>query len=51
MKRYSASQARARLAEVLDAAQRGMPVVIERRGVRYVVRVEGTRLGGDVTFR
>ena len=31
---------RERLADVLDAAERGEEVVIERRGVRYSVRAE-----------
>lgn len=35
MKRYTAAQARERLAEALDSAERGVPVVIERRGVRF----------------
>ncbi|MBI1737193.1 MAG: type II toxin-antitoxin system prevent-host-death family antitoxin [Candidatus Rokubacteria bacterium] len=37
MRRYSAAQARQRFAEVLDAAERGQPVVIERRGTRFVI--------------
>jgi antitoxin (DNA-binding transcriptional repressor) of toxin-antitoxin stability system len=37
MKRYTVSQARERLAEVLDEAERGGSPVIERRDVRYVV--------------
>ena len=40
MKRYTSSQVRERLADVLDAAERGEEVVIERRGVRYVIRAE-----------
>jgi antitoxin (DNA-binding transcriptional repressor) of toxin-antitoxin stability system len=32
--------ARARFAELLDEAERGTPVVIERRGTRYVIRAE-----------
>ena len=40
MKRYSSSQVRERLADVLDAAERGEEVIIERRGVRYFVRAE-----------
>jgi hypothetical protein len=35
MKRYTVSGVRERLAEALDAAERGVPVVIERKGVRY----------------
>lgn len=37
MKRYSMAQARQQFAELLDAAERGQPVLIERRGVRFVV--------------
>ena len=40
MKRYTSSQVRERLADVLDAAERGEEVIIERRGVRYFVRAE-----------
>src|SRR5262245_65884258 len=40
MKRYTVAQMRERLAEALNEAERGVPVVIERRGVRYVLRVE-----------
>lgn len=32
---YTVSQVRERLSEALDEAERGSPVVIERRGVRY----------------
>lgn len=35
MKIYSASQARARFAEVLDFAESGETVVVERGGVRF----------------
>jgi antitoxin (DNA-binding transcriptional repressor) of toxin-antitoxin stability system len=38
MKRYTTAQARQRIAELLDSAERGQPVVIERRGIRFVVR-------------
>jgi antitoxin (DNA-binding transcriptional repressor) of toxin-antitoxin stability system len=44
MKRYTSSQVRERLADVLDAAERGEEVIIERRGVRYVVRAERPRV-------
>jgi antitoxin (DNA-binding transcriptional repressor) of toxin-antitoxin stability system len=37
VKRYSMAQARQQFAELLDAAERGHPVVIERRGVRFVM--------------
>jgi len=40
MKRYTAAQARQHLSNVLDAAEAGEPVVIERRGVRFAVRTE-----------
>jgi prevent-host-death family protein len=40
MKRYTAAQARQRLARVLDEAERGEPVIIERRGVRFRVQTE-----------
>ena len=40
MKRYSVVHVRERLADVLDEVEQGNPVVIERRGVRYVLRVE-----------
>lgn len=43
MKRYSAAEARARLADVLDAAERGEVVVIERRGVRFDIRRRDVR--------
>jgi hypothetical protein len=34
-KRYSVSEVRERFADALDEADRGAPVTIERRGVRY----------------
>ena len=40
-KRYTASVARERLADLLDAAEAGEPVVIERRGVRYTLAKAG----------
>lgn len=43
MKRYSAAVARSRLAEVLDLAERGDSVIIERRGIRFVVRVQAPK--------
>ena len=45
MKRYSAAQARQHLAAVLDAAEAGESVVIERAGVRFRVRAEPRRRG------
>jgi antitoxin (DNA-binding transcriptional repressor) of toxin-antitoxin stability system len=38
-KRYTVVQARERLSTVLDEAEKGAPVIIERRGVRYQVSV------------
>jgi antitoxin (DNA-binding transcriptional repressor) of toxin-antitoxin stability system len=43
MKRYTAGQARAQLAHVLNAAERGEAVVIERRGVRFIVQADRPR--------
>jgi antitoxin (DNA-binding transcriptional repressor) of toxin-antitoxin stability system len=45
VKRYTSSQVRQRLSAVLDAAERGEEVVIERRGVRFALRAE--RAGGQ----
>jgi antitoxin (DNA-binding transcriptional repressor) of toxin-antitoxin stability system len=45
MKRYTSSQVRERFADILDAAERGEEVIIERRGVRYVLRAESARTG------
>jgi prevent-host-death family protein len=42
MKRYSVAEARARFSDLLDAAEQGEPAVIERRGVRFVIRPEAT---------
>ena len=47
MKRYSVAEARARFSDLLDAAEQGKPAVIERRGVRFVIRPEESpRRGG-----
>lgn len=43
VKRYTVAGFRRRLAQVLDETERGMPVVIERRGVRYRLSVESAR--------
>jgi hypothetical protein len=43
VKRYTISQARERLADVLNEAEQNGSVAIERRGVRYVIRPESTR--------
>jgi antitoxin (DNA-binding transcriptional repressor) of toxin-antitoxin stability system len=40
MKRYTVSVVRQRLSEALDEADRGVPVIIERKGVRYRLAVE-----------
>src|SRR5262245_57961838 len=39
VKSYSVAIARARLAELLDASERGEPVFIERHGVRHALAV------------
>ncbi len=44
MKRYSVAQARASFSNLLDAAEAGDAVVIERRGVRF--RLEAERRAG-----
>ena len=43
MKHMKVAQARARFGEVLDDAENGSPVVIERRGVRFRVTVDAPR--------
>jgi hypothetical protein len=40
MKRYTVALLRRRLAEALDEAERGVPVIVERRGVRFTFAVE-----------
>jgi len=40
MKRYAAAKARQQFSLLLDAAERGESVIIERRGVRFRLRVE-----------
>jgi antitoxin (DNA-binding transcriptional repressor) of toxin-antitoxin stability system len=40
MKAYTAAAARQRFSLLLDAAERGEPVIIERRGVRFRVEPE-----------
>jgi antitoxin (DNA-binding transcriptional repressor) of toxin-antitoxin stability system len=40
VKRYTVAQVRERLASALDEVERGVPVVIERRGVRYVISLQ-----------
>jgi antitoxin (DNA-binding transcriptional repressor) of toxin-antitoxin stability system len=36
-KRYSVTQVRERLSDALDEADQGIPVIIERRGTRYLL--------------
>jgi antitoxin (DNA-binding transcriptional repressor) of toxin-antitoxin stability system len=43
MKRYTVAQVRERLASALDEVERGVPVVIERRGVQYVISVQSRK--------
>lgn len=43
MKRYSVAVVRERLAEALNEVDRGVPVIIERRGVRYRLTREPAR--------
>jgi len=43
MKRFSAAAARQQLSHLLDAAERGEGVVIERRGVQFEVRPRRAR--------
>lgn len=40
MKHYKVAEARARFGDLLDEAERGDGVVIERHGVRYTLTVE-----------
>jgi hypothetical protein len=42
-RRYTVSVVRERLAEALDAAEAGLPVFIERKGVRYRLSVEAPK--------
>jgi hypothetical protein len=45
MKRYSVALVRERLADALNEVDRGIPVVIERRGVRYRLTREAQPIG------
>ena len=36
-KRYTVAQVRERLSDALDQADQGVPIIIERRGTRYVL--------------
>jgi len=40
MKRYTAAKARQQFSLLLDTAERGESVIIERRGVRFRIRAE-----------
>lgn len=40
MKRYTTAQAKQQFSRLLDAAEQGESVIIERRGVRFRVRTE-----------
>jgi antitoxin (DNA-binding transcriptional repressor) of toxin-antitoxin stability system len=40
MKKYTVSLVRERLSEALDEAEKGVPVIIERKGVRYRLTVD-----------
>ena len=40
MKQYTAATAKERFSLLLDAAERGEPVIIERRGVRFRVQTD-----------
>lgn len=51
MKRYSVAGARAKLAQVLDLAEQGEAVVIERRGVRFAVHPLKSKPERGVTRR
>jgi antitoxin (DNA-binding transcriptional repressor) of toxin-antitoxin stability system len=42
-KRYTSSQVRERFADFLDSAERGESVVIERRGVRFVLQAVSSK--------
>jgi antitoxin (DNA-binding transcriptional repressor) of toxin-antitoxin stability system len=42
MKRFTVAEARARFGDVLDEAEAGNPVRIERRGISYLVQREAT---------
>ena len=53
MKHLKVAEARARFGDVLDEAERGVPVYIERRGVRFKVVAEAAEVppksaGADV---
>ena len=43
MQPYKVAEARAAFGDLLDAAERGEAVVIERRGVEFILRPQRTR--------
>jgi hypothetical protein len=43
MKRFTVAEARARFGDMLDEADQGETVIIERRGVRYTLKSQPTR--------
>ena len=48
MKYLKVAEARERFGEMLDTAEGGQPVFIERRGVRFKVSVEPVRRSGGI---
>ena len=50
MKPMKVAEARARLGEVLDEAESGVPVFIERRGVRFRVVVDDAPKAARASF-
>jgi len=40
MKGFKVAEARARFGDLLDQAEQGVPIVIERRGVRFTLAAE-----------
>jgi hypothetical protein len=43
MKGFTVAEARARFGDLLDQAEQGESVLIERRGVRYVLKAEASQ--------
>jgi hypothetical protein len=43
MKRYTVAALRRGLAQALDETERGIPVIIERRGVRYLLSMAAAK--------
>jgi antitoxin (DNA-binding transcriptional repressor) of toxin-antitoxin stability system len=46
VKRYTVAQVRERLAAALDEAEQGVPVFIERKGVRYRLSLDTPKTAG-----